>query len=75
MARHPPKVKIVIKKAFLEYWDRSANWTGIIIAYLIFIIILLIMTIIVLLITIGTRNNKLLNNYNQNKMNESVREY
>ena len=72
MARHPPTVKIVIKKAFLEYWDRSGNWAGNIIAYLIFITILLIITIIVLLITIGTRNNKTLNNYNQIQMNESV---
>jgi cytochrome bd-type quinol oxidase subunit 1 len=72
MTRHPPTVKIVIKKAFLEYWDRSGNWTGNIIAYLIFITILLVMTIIVLLITIGTHNNKQSDNYNLNEMNESV---
>jgi cytochrome bd-type quinol oxidase subunit 1 len=72
MARRPPMVKIVIKKAFLEYWNRSGNWTGNIITYLVFITILLIMTIIVLLITIGTHNNKQDNNYNQNEMNKSV---
>jgi uncharacterized membrane protein len=72
MARHPPTVKIVIKKTFLEYWDRSGNWAGNFIAYLIFITILLVMTIIVLLITIGTHNNKQFDNYNLNKMNESV---
>jgi cytochrome bd-type quinol oxidase subunit 1 len=72
MARRPPTVKIVIKKAFLEYWDRSGNWAGNIIAYLIFITILLVMTIIVLLVTIGTQNNRHYNNYSQNKMNESV---
>jgi cytochrome bd-type quinol oxidase subunit 1 len=72
MTRRPPTVKVVIKKAFLEYWNRSGNWAENIIAYLIFITILLIMTIIVLLITIGTNNNKHFNNDNQNEMNESV---
>jgi uncharacterized membrane protein len=72
MARHPPRVKIVIKKSFLEYWDRTGNWTGNIIAYLVFITILLVITIIVLLVTIGTHNNKQNNNNNQNEVNESV---
>jgi hypothetical protein len=72
MTRRPPTVKIVNKKAFLEYWDRSGNWAGNIIAYLIFITILLVMTIVVLLVTIGTTNSKHYNNYNRNKMNESV---
>jgi hypothetical protein len=72
MTRHPPRIKIVIKRSFLRYWDKTEFWIWNIIAYLVVAIVSLIMTIIVLLVTIGTHNNKQFNYENQNEMNESV---